>query len=57
MARGIVGLTFTITRVEGKAKMSQNREPRDRAGVVQGLTARALGEDRETASLVEKLNR
>jgi transcriptional regulator len=57
MARGIVGLTFTITRVEGKAKMSQNREPRDRAGVVQGLTARGLGEDRETAAVVEKLNR
>src|SRR5215813_2560719 len=57
MVRGIVGLTFTITRVEGKAKMSQNREPRDRAGVVHGLTARGLGEDRETAALVERLNR
>jgi transcriptional regulator len=57
MARGIVGLSCTITRVEGKAKMSQNREPRDRAGVVRGLNARGLGEDRETAALVEKLNR
>src|SRR5215831_21271166 len=57
MARGIVGLSFTITRIEGKAKMSQNREPRDRAGVVCGLTARGLGEDREIAALVEKLNR
>ena len=57
MARGIVGLSFTITRIEGKAKMSQNREPRDRAGVVCGLTARGLGEDREIAALVERLNR
>jgi transcriptional regulator len=57
MARGIVGLTFTIVRLEGKAKMSQNREPRDRAGVVRGLAERGLGEDRATAELVEKLNR
>jgi transcriptional regulator len=57
MARGIVGLTFTIARLEGKAKMSQNREPRDRAGAARGLTERGLGEDRETAALVEKLNR
>src|SRR5215470_13046708 len=57
MARGIVGLRFTIARLEGKAKMSQNREPRDRAGVVRGLAERGLGEDRETAHLVEKLSR
>jgi len=57
MARGIVGLKFAITRLEGKVKMSQNREPRDRAGVVQGLADRATGHDSEIASLVEKLNR
>jgi len=57
MSRGIVGLRLTITRLEGKAKMSQNREPRDRAGVVRGLAERGLGEDRETAALVEKVNR
>jgi transcriptional regulator len=57
MARGIVGLTFTIARLEGKAKMSQNRDSRDRAGVARGLAERGLGEDRETAALVEKLNR
>ena len=57
MARGIVGLRFTIARLEGKAKMSQNREPRDRAGVVRGLAERGQGEDRETAHLVEKLSR
>ena len=57
MARGIVGLKFAIARLEGKAKMSQNREPRDRAGVVRGLTDRASGHDGEIASLVEKSNR
>ena len=46
-----------ITRLEGKVKMSQNREPRDRAGVVSGHTDRASGHDSEIASLVEKLNR
>jgi transcriptional regulator len=57
LARGIVGMTFTITRLEGKAKMSQNREPRDRGGVVQGLRARGSGEDKETAAMVERLDR
>src|SRR4051812_13147095 len=47
MARGIVGLKFAITRLEGKVKMSQNREPRDRAGVVRGLADRASGHDSE----------
>jgi transcriptional regulator len=57
MARGIVGLKLTITRLEGKAKMSQNREPRDRAGVVRGLGQRAQGQDAAAAALVEKLMR
>ena len=57
LARGIVGMKFAITRLEGKVKMSQNREPRDRVGVVQGLRARASGNDEEIAALVERLNR
>ena len=57
MARGIVGLKLAITRLEAKAKMSQNREDRDRAGVVQGLGERAQGEDAEIAKLVGKLRR
>jgi transcriptional regulator len=55
MARGIVGLKLAITRLEGKAKMSQNREAADRAGVVRGLAERAEGHDAETAQLVVKL--
>jgi len=57
MARGIVGIKLSITRLEGKAKMSQNREERDRAGVVRGLTDRALRQDAEAAQLVAKLKR
>ncbi|MDE1883192.1 MAG: FMN-binding negative transcriptional regulator [Rhodospirillales bacterium] len=34
--KGIVGLVLTITRLEGKAKQSQNRSLADRHGVVAG---------------------
>jgi len=52
MLRGIVGFRFAITRLEGKWKMSQNRETPDREGVVSGLNERASGEDREIAQTV-----
>ena len=55
LTRGIVGLRMVITRLEAKAKMSQNRPAGDRAGVVEGLTERASGEDAATAALVAKL--
>jgi transcriptional regulator len=35
--KGIVGFALPIVRLEGKWKMSQNRPPADRAGVVEGL--------------------
>ncbi len=35
--RGIVGVELTVTGVEGKAKLSQNRSHADRRGVVDGL--------------------
>ncbi len=35
--KGIVGFTLALTRLEGKWKMSQNRPPADRAGVIAGL--------------------
>ena len=57
LARGIVGLTLRITRLEAKAKMSQNRDARDRAGVIEGLVRRGSADDHEVATLVEKLNR
>src|SRR5882757_2610168 len=54
MLRGIVGFRFAITRLEGKWKMSQNREMKDRAGVVSGLDQRGEGDDREVADLVSR---
>jgi transcriptional regulator len=55
LSRGIVGLQFTIRRIEGKLKMSQNRGEADREGVVRGLEQRASGEDAVIASLIDKL--
>ncbi|KAB2910349.1 MAG: FMN-binding negative transcriptional regulator [Hyphomicrobiaceae bacterium] len=56
-ARGIVGLRLRMTRLEGKVKMSQNREARDRDGVVRGLARRGEGHDAEAAALVERFRR
>jgi transcriptional regulator len=53
MLRGIVGFRFEITRLQGKWKMSQNREDADRVGVVEGLKARGDDADLEMAALVE----
>ena len=38
--RAIVGLELQITRIEAKAKLSQNRPVGDIAGIVEGLAAR-----------------
>jgi len=37
MLNGIIGFELTITRLQGKWKMSQNRPEADRGGVVEGL--------------------
>jgi transcriptional regulator len=52
MLRGIVGFRFSIMRLEGKWKMSQNREVQDREGVAKGLGRRGNVEDLEMADLV-----
>jgi transcriptional regulator len=39
---GIVGIEFTVTRVEGKAKLSQNRSAADQLGVIAGLRGEKL---------------
>jgi len=54
MLRGIVGFRFAITRLEGKWKMSQNRELKDQEGVVRGLQGRATADDIEMADLVAR---
>ena len=56
MMRGIVGFRFAITRLEGKWKMSQNRVEQDWKGVVDGLNARATGDDLKVAESVSRLN-
>ena len=38
--RAIVGLELTITEVEAKRKLSQNRTEADRAGALAGLASR-----------------
>ena len=53
MLRGIVGFRLAIARLEGKWKMSQNREDADRAGVVEGLNIRGRADDLEVAALVD----
>jgi len=47
--RGIVGVELTVERVEGKAKLSQNRSVADRVGVVRGLLAQETGESEAVA--------
>ena len=49
--RAIVGLQLQITRIEAKAKLSQNRTPDDVRGVIAGLTE--AGAD-DSAALVEE---
>lgn len=41
--KGIVGIVLTISRIEGKRKLNQNRNAADRQGAIAGLAA--AGED------------
>ena len=52
LARGIVGVELAITRVEAKAKLSQNRGEADRAGVVAGLSASGIAGDAAVARVM-----
>ena len=52
MLKAIVAFELTITRLEGKWKMSQNRPAEDRAGVVAGLTGE--GEEEVAAIVTER---
>ena len=54
MLKAIVGFELTITRLEGKYKLSQNRAPEDRAGVVEGLEATGRAGDAELAALMRR---
>ncbi|MEU8948392.1 FMN-binding negative transcriptional regulator [Streptomyces sp. NPDC048489] len=51
--RAIVGVELSITRVEAKFKLSQNRAQSDITGVVRGLRSRGRGEDHAMADAVD----
>jgi len=50
--KAIVGVELTITRLEGKWKMSQNRSAADVDGVVRGLGESPVESDRAVAEIV-----
>jgi transcriptional regulator len=52
LRRAIVGVELTITRLEGKWKMSQNRSAADIDGVEQGLSSSPRAGDRAVAAIV-----
>ena len=52
--KGIIGLEVTITRIEGKWKVSQNRPEPDRVGVVRGLLDEAGPADPMAALVAER---
>lgn len=57
LIRAIVGVRFTVTRLEAKAKLGQNRDARDALGAAEGLTARAEGQDLAVAELMRATRR
>jgi transcriptional regulator len=52
--RAIVGIEFCVERVEGKAKLSQNRSDADRTGVIEGLRADGTAFERAVADDMER---
>lgn len=53
MIKGLVAFRLTIGTVQASFKLSQNRPPADRTGVVEGLRRRGLPGDDATADLIE----
>jgi len=52
--KAIIGLRIPIARLEGKRKMSQNRNAEDQAGVAAGLGASDRPSDRAVAALMSR---
>ncbi len=50
----IVGFKLTITKLEGKYKLGQNRSKNDMKGVIERLKTSSISSDVELASLTEK---
>lgn len=53
LTKAIVAFEITITRLEGKLKLSQNRSAEDRLGVIQGLINSPVESDRAVAALMD----
>ena len=51
--RAIVGIELVVTSVQAKAKLSQNRDPGDVAGVIDGMLAEATPDARRIAALMQ----
>ena len=54
--KGIVGIEIPIARIEGKWKVSQNRVPADRQGVIDGLRAKGDPESLAMADWIVSKN-
>jgi len=54
MLKAIVGFRLPITRLDGKRKLSQNRDAADQAGVRKGLLANSNQQDHALAHLMVK---
>jgi transcriptional regulator len=54
LIESIVGIEIPITKINGKWKVSQNRPPADRQGVIAGLEARPDEASQAMASLVQQ---
>jgi len=52
LIRGIVGIRFSVSRFDAKAKMGQNRDARDALGAADGLAARAEGADLAVSAMM-----
>ncbi|MCM2323062.1 MAG: FMN-binding negative transcriptional regulator [Oligoflexia bacterium] len=52
LAQAMVGFEITVSHLEGKFKMSQNRSPEDRAGILAGLGTRKDEMSQKTLELM-----
>ncbi len=52
LIRGIVGIRVSVSRIEAKAKMGQNRDTRDALGAADGLAARAERSDLAVSAMM-----
>jgi transcriptional regulator len=52
LIRGIVGIRFSVSRLDAKAKMGQNRDARDALGAADGLAARAQRSDLAVSTMM-----